>query len=792
MAAKAKRPRIATDVATVAVAASNNTSPCKWLDQLQLLLPIEEPTMKLLPNSLTKSKTKISLHETKHLFDHHGFRSNLVTSPRPALSIYVDSCNVDHSEEFECSFMFSNGRAFLLAMLGMHPEQEELEHAFKTYIQPMYIFKVFLLSLRRASPTALKDIMKGDEVDKIFEDYTLGVQELTNYNPCKVDFTTEAATMISYFCKVDTRFRVDQLQNEYRRVKQSNSTFSNALLQLFLDFHENVIQDILYQSSPGSPAYERITIFLHDPLESSQRPQSFIFLPALHTVLTKGLDALVEDAVQCFWHHVMKLGYVCMPPIKLKMSHHLRTYFMTGLVPSPYAPLSLKAHFQPTYPLSLYLWGCAGSGKSSLVRVFPLALQATIADLADPELSVQFVKQTLNKPQSDLDLELTARPNNNDMSLMSIIQSRRMTLAQSKPGLVVVHMEEMPSSASQGDPNQVEVCRLLSQRFSGRNSDYVEETGAPPRNSTRRGICKDASLVVLFTSNYELHEQGELALKKILLFSNLVTMEMPFLSGKDRKDFALCYMQQCIFDRVAQLHPNSKLILDIDYGEGDIRLLVRHIRMLAHFVFTLLKSDRSTSTIIVRQSGNRCILAEGSRSIELKIGFMGISFATVPQVFDARTVEVMQRIDQKEYAEELYQVLECFFAKALAPAVVVSNNGQLIAAMVQAVARCNGVRCLQSIRVSECKMMRSLYDARNAYNLRDEILREGRGSYCAIELICGNQDAQLCIRELIEDSPSMTAFSTCNSALYKAGLFFGVHVVGKVSPEVRSRASLIL
>ncbi|KAI2512457.1 hypothetical protein MHU86_1910 [Fragilaria crotonensis] len=440
------------------------------------------------------------------------------------------------------------------------------------------------------------------------------------------------------------------------------------------------------------------------------------------------------------------------------MSPHLRAYFKTGLVPNPHTPMSIKAHFQPTYPLSFYLWGCAGSGKSSLVRIFPLALQATIADVADPELSVQFVKQTLNKPRSDLDLELTARPNNNDMSLMSIIQSRRMTLAQSKPGLVVVHMEEMPNSAPQRDPNQVEVCQILSQRFSGRNSDYVEKIVAPPRNSTRRGICNDASLVLLFTSNYELHEAGELALKKLFLLSNLVTVEMPFLSGKDRKDFALCYMQQCIFDSLAKLHPTSKLIMDIDFGDGDTRPLVRHIRMLAHFVSTLLKCNDSTPTIVIQQSGNRCIVEAGSQSVELTIGYMGISFPKVPRVFDARAVEVMHRIDQKEYAEELYQVLECFFTKALAPAVVVSNNGQLIAALVAAIAECKGVRCLQSIGVSECKMMKSLYDSKHTYNLRDEILREGRGSHCAIELICHNQDAQLCIREMIEDSPSMTAF----------------------------------
>lgn len=38
----------------------------------------------------------------------------------------------------------------------------------------------------------------------------------------------------------------------------------------------------------------------------------------------------------------------------------------------------------------------------------------------------------------------------------------------------------------------------------------------------------------------------------------------------------------------------------------------------------------------------------------------------------------------------------------------------------------------------------------------------------------------------------MTAFSTSKSALFKDGLFFGVYVDGEITPEVRSRASLII
>jgi hypothetical protein len=95
-------------------------------------------------------------------------------------------------------------------------------------------------------------------------------------------------------------------------------------------------------------------------------------------------------------------------------------------------------------------------------------------------------------------------------------------------------------------------------------------------------------------------------------------------------------------------------------------------------------------------------------------------------------------------------------------------------------------------------MTRSLYDSRHTRNLRDDIIAaakpgNGFGGRVVVEILCGaSTDSQLLIRELVEDSPSMTAFSTAKSALYKHGLFFVIHVAGALTPELASRASVVL
>mmetsp|Transcript_44249 Transcript_44249/g.60447 ORF Transcript_44249/g.60447 Transcript_44249/m.60447 type:complete len:92 (-) Transcript_44249:188-463(-) len=90
-------------------------------------------------------------------------------------------------------------------------------------------------------------------------------------------------------------------------------------------------------------------------------------------------------------------------------------------------------------------------------------------------------------------------------------------------------------------------------------------------------------------------------------------------------------------------------------------------------------------------------------------------------------------------------------------------------------------------------MTRCLYDSKHSTNVRDEIISAfSTGSErVVVDVDARTRDAQLIIRELVEDSPSMAAFSSVRSAMHKDGIFFVVKVPASPTPEIMSRASWV-
>ncbi|CAB9525061.1 expressed unknown protein [Seminavis robusta] len=812
--------------------------------------------------ALLGPKVRRDLHKLQQLFQAAGFRTSIVQSPRLAVSLYKDSCvQVQQQQQLQQQQQDDNKlyaqKDYLLTMLGLHPDQTQREDYYQQHFQPSYCLHRFVARLQVACRKAMKDPHVEEWMASSLKATTCTT---TANQTANADHHQAIPKLIQLLLKADPRLRQEQLEHELERVQWHHCTLANALVQQFLrDYHGCVIQNVFFKTS-HVPKYERITFYLYDPQIDLVKPSNFMFLPDLSralqqqqqpngknnnsasTTTTKepGTQAIVQDMMATFWSHLLRHGgYYASATMKKQLSPALHRYFLSGLRQDPNIPLKLNAHFEPCQPISLYLWGKAGAGKSSFVRHVPAAIQAAVEAHADPEMLVRFVKQALNKPYQDLCLELDLRPNNNDLSVMSIIQSRKCTMTQSKPGLVVIDLEEMPQyhdddddNTQQHDPHQLQVCQLVAQRFGGRKGEYSSEKKAP-RNSEKRGIGNDASLITLFTSNYELMEPAREALQRLPMFQHLTAVEMTAIEGSDRREFALAYFQQSIQDRIQQHQAVSTVLikaLNIPLGEGDTRPLVRHLRMLAYYVSAVILGANggglqiangricAEHQVSVTQNDKSCQVVVGDKpALDLHVGTLDNLFPVKEQIFDPRTERVRKELQSRQTKlsdsslSELSTILDFWLGGALAPAVILSQQKDIVDTLIDVIGKTlgtddddRGVQCLANIEAGEYKMMKSLYDPRDTPNLRDDILKLGGGrrtvggvgsntALVALGIQCPSTDAQLCIREMLEDSPSMTAFSSDKSALYKSGLVFAVYIEGdEITPELRSRASLVL
>ena len=110
-------------------------------------------------------------------------------------------------------------------------------------------------------------------------------------------------------------------------------------------------------------------------------------------------------------------------------------------------------------------------------------------------------------------------------------------------------------------------------------------------------------------------------------------------------------------------------------------------------------------------------------------------------------------------------------------------------------AHCHAHACSLAFEIPSKSTHRLLNCNAAATNTNDDgdCAQRGNGSV-VVEIEAASTDAQLLIRELVEDSPSMTAFSTTRSALKKSGLFFVILVAAgcPLTPELASRASVVI
>jgi hypothetical protein len=299
------------------------------------------------------------------------------------------------------------------------------------------------------------------------------------------------------------------------------------------------------------------------------------------------------------------------------------------------------------------------------------------------------------------------------------------------------------------------------------------------------------------------------------------------VADNDRQCFATQYLTKLLL--VAENNNNSVqqeqqdgLVLeqlDIPLGEGDTRPLIRHLRMVAYWAKRLLRATEPTTTtttataVSVRHRCSDttttggfieigCCCDKEDEFVPLVSLTRGPFETLLPQGSHAQhncsdsTLAIISGLRDHHLAPpppHLGYILDYFFAGALTPAVVISRQGGIVSAIMDQLEEHTLVRTIRGIDPTVCKMSRSLYDPKDLPNLRDSILAlKASSSLVAVEITAHSTASQLCIRELVEDTPSRTAFSTQRSALRKDGLLFCIHVSGELTPELESRASVVV
>ena len=292
-----------------------------------------------MPPTLTCIEIKNDLDKMRILLDKHAFRTSVVHSPRPALSVYLDSCKL-----CVCDEPYIDGKVFILTMLGIHPDQNDIERWFAVSMKKVYCLMLFCNLLRKLCPQAVQN----DALNTLLTNNEALCRSLVVTHRDVVDdayrvsttVSERVITLIKASVVADSRIRAEQLQHEFDRLTYRNSTMSNATLQLFLDAHSCCFKDVYFKRS-HLEKYERITVYLYDPQLDEVKPPPFTFLPSLHLALVNGPEALVQDMIRSFWGHLLRHGYFATPTIKSEFTPDLEKYFLSGITQNPNTPILL-------------------------------------------------------------------------------------------------------------------------------------------------------------------------------------------------------------------------------------------------------------------------------------------------------------------------------------------------------------------------------------------------------------------------------------------------------------------
>jgi len=219
-----------------------------------------------------------------------------------------------------------------------------------------------------------------------------------------------------------------------------------------------------------SPSYCMLTGFGDAPSYQVLRAGSS---DDLASAVADAHDKLVSDMMAFFWRQVDAFPYVATPSLRTTLGKELRAYLASGLTASGgfVPPSSLQ--------FSFFLYGGAGTGKSTLVSAFAKALQATLVRFVDAGRRADIVKVPLNglTPES---LGMILRVQGiSDMSIERLLEQ-----AVSRGNTAILHLEEIPEDVELQEALVSTVKSMLSTSLLRRYHQFA------------------GNVILAFTSNY--------------------------------------------------------------------------------------------------------------------------------------------------------------------------------------------------------------------------------------------------------------------------------------------------
>lgn len=211
-----------------------------------------------------------------------------------------------------------------------------------------------------------------------------------------------------------------------------------------------------------SPSYKYLSGFSPELGQCSE--------PALEVQQHMLVGRMIDD----FWHIVGEHRYFPDEMLREEVSRMLAMYFHAGLQ----GEAEGFAHDLSHQPLSIYLHGRAGIGKSQFVKVFTSSLRQLLRRYVDPEKRVDIVRVPLNSITPGNFRRILLVQGISDWSIERILEQ-----TVCKGGIVILHLEENPEDFEM----QLRLFELTHSLLDSIVSRYPEHRG---------------NIIYVFTSNY--------------------------------------------------------------------------------------------------------------------------------------------------------------------------------------------------------------------------------------------------------------------------------------------------